>query len=71
MSKLQPVRGTHDLLPDDARMHRYVSGLAQYVAMGYGYSEIITPIFEFSEVFHRTLGETSDVVSKETYTFED
>ena len=69
MSSLQPVRGTHDLLPDDMRRHRLVSETARSVAACYGYQEMATPIFEFTEVFKRTLGETSDVVTKEMYTF--
>ena len=44
---------------------------ARAVAELYGYGEIATPIFEFTEVFQRTLGETSDIVTKEMYTFED
>ena len=71
MSSLQPVRGTHDLLPDEARRHRLVEETAFAVARRYGYGEIATPIFEFTEVFARTLGETSDVVTKEMYTFQD
>jgi histidyl-tRNA synthetase len=72
MSKaLQPVRGTHDILPEEARKRRYISDLARQVLQSYCYEEIHTPIFEFSDVFHRTLGESSDVVSKETYSFED
>ncbi len=69
MAKLQPVRGTHDLLPDDARRHRHVIETARSASGLYGYQEIVTPIFEFTEVFSRTLGETSDVVTKEMYTF--
>lgn len=71
MSGLQPVRGTHDLLPEDARRHRFVEETAFAVVRRYGYGEIVTPIFEFTEVFSRTLGETSDVVTKEMYTFAD
>lgn len=72
MSKtLQPVRGTHDILPEEARIRRFIVNQAMEIAERYGYGEISTPIFEFSEVFHRTLGDSSDVVSKETYTFED
>ncbi len=71
MATLQPVRGTHDLLPEDARRHRHVEQAAFDVAQLYGYGEIITPVFEFTEVFARTLGETSDVVSKEMYSFTD
>ena len=69
MSALQPVRGTHDLLPDAMRRHRAVVDLARMLAERYGYHEMATPIFEFTEVFQRTLGETSDVVTKEMYTF--
>lgn len=71
MASLQPVRGTHDLLPEDARRHRHVEQAAFEVAGLYGFGEIITPVFEFTEVFARTLGETSDVVSKEMYSFTD
>jgi len=71
MSSLQPVRGTHDLLPDQFRRHRHVIDVAAEVAGRYGYSEMAPPVFEFTEVFARTLGETSDVVTKEMYTFSD
>jgi histidyl-tRNA synthetase len=71
VSSLQPVRGTHDLLPDEARRHRRVEEVAFAAARRYGFGEIVTPIFEFTEVFSRTLGETSDVVTKEMYTFAD
>ncbi|MCF4167033.1 histidine--tRNA ligase [Zavarzinia compransoris] len=71
MAALQPVRGTHDLLGEDARRHAHIVATFKSVAYRYGFQDISTPIFEFSEVFHRTLGETSDVVSKETYTFTD
>ena len=70
MSKLQPVRGTHDLLFDAAGQHRRIEAMALEVAERYGFREIATPIFEFTEVFARTLGETSDIVTKEMYTFE-
>lgn len=69
--KLQPVRGTHDILPDEAVRRRFLERALAGVAEKYGFGEIATPVFEFSEVFHRTLGDTSDVVTKETYTFED
>jgi histidyl-tRNA synthetase len=71
LAQLQPVRGTHDLLPDDARRHDHVAAVARDTAALYGFQEVATPIFEFTEVFKRTLGETSDIVSKEMYTFED
>lgn len=71
MAALQPVRGTHDLLPEDFRAHHHVSETAAEVAERYGYDRIATPIFEFTNVFSRTLGDTSDVVTKEMYTFTD
>ena len=69
--KLQPVRGTHDILPEESEKRRYVADTLFDIAERYGYGEISTPVFEFSEVFHRTLGDTSDIVNKETYTFTD
>jgi histidyl-tRNA synthetase len=71
LSDLQPVRGTHDLLPEEMRRHRRVVETARDVAERYGYLEMATPIFEFSEVFKRTLGDTSDIVTKEMYSFVD
>ncbi|NUN05806.1 MAG: histidine--tRNA ligase, partial [Bdellovibrio sp.] len=57
-AKLQRVRGTRDLLPEDNLLFRFVEQSAYEKAILYGYGEIETPIFEFSDVFHRTLGET-------------
>ncbi|MGH7044964.1 MAG: histidine--tRNA ligase [Stellaceae bacterium] len=71
MRSLQPARGTQDLLPEAARRHRRVSETARALAGLYGFVEIATPIFEFTEVFSRPIGETSDIVSKEMYTFTD
>lgn len=71
MAGLQPVRGTQDLLPDAQRRHRTVIETARRIAERYGYQEIATPIFEFTEVFARPIGETTDIVSKEMYTFQD
>src|SRR5260221_57286 len=68
---MQPVRGTHDILPEESRRHRFIGEKALRIATLYGFGEIETPIFEFSEVFKRTLGEVSDIVNKEMYTFED
>ncbi len=70
MAGLQPVKGTYDLLPKDRAIHRKVSETARLTAERFGFNEITTPIFEFSEVFSRTLGETSDVVTKEMFSFE-
>lgn len=71
MARLQPVRGTHDILPEDGRRFRHIVETFRTLAERYGMGEIATPIFEFTEVFKRTLGETTDVVTKEMYTFED
>jgi histidyl-tRNA synthetase len=71
MSRLQPARGTHDLMPAEMRRHRAVADAARRVAGCYGYDEIATPIFEFSDVFRRTLGDTTDIVTKEMYSFVD
>ena len=71
MSKLQPVRGTADLLPDVMAQHRLVIDKARHATARYGFQEMATPIFEFSEVFSRPLGESSDIVTKENYSFAD
>lgn len=68
---VRSVRGTHDLLGEDMRRHRFIVQSAQKLAENYGFSEISTPIFEFTEVFKRSLGDASDIVGKEMYTFED
>ena len=71
MTDLQPARGTHDLIGEDLRRHNHVVETARRIAATYGFDEWITPIFEDTRVFSRTLGETSDVVMKEMYTFDD
>jgi histidyl-tRNA synthetase len=71
MPELQPVRGTQDLLPETMRRHRRVSDAAREQTALYGFAEIATPVFEFTEVFARPIGEHTDIVSKEMYTFED
>lgn len=69
--QLQPVRGTHDLYGEDYLKHQFIIETASSVAETYGYIPIATPIFEQTSVFKRTLGETSDIVGKEMYTFTD
>ncbi len=68
---LQPVRGTRDLTGDELKLFLQIISTAREVARLYGFSEIETPIFESTEVFSRTLGDTSDIVTKEMYTFTD
>ncbi len=69
--KMQPVRGVRDIFGPDMVAYKTIVDRAYLMAKLYNYQELMLPIFEFSEIFHRTLGETSDVVSKETYTFLD
>ncbi len=71
LEALQPVRGTRDIIGDDQRRHAYVVDTARHAAFLYGFEEWSTPIFEDTRVFARTLGDTSDVVTKEMYTFAD
>ena len=69
--KLQPPRGTRDLIGEEFRRHHRVIKTARRISALYGFEEWATPIFEDTRVFSRGLGETSDVVSKEMYQFED
>ena len=71
VTDLQPVRGTRDLIADDQRRYSHVADTARRIAGNYGFDEWTTPIFEDTRVFARTLGETSDVVMKEMYSFTD
>ena len=71
MSKMQNVRGTYDLYGEAKRKMKKVIATAGNVVEKYGFEEIETPIFEFTEVFSRNLGDTSDIVTKEMYCFED
>lgn len=71
MSKMQNVRGTYDLYGEAKRKMKKVVATAGAVVERYGFEEIETPIFEFTEVFARNLGDTSDIVTKEMYCFED
>lgn len=71
MGKIQNVRGTYDLYGAPKRKAKKVIELASSAVEKYGFEEIETPIFEFTEVFARNLGDTSDIVTKEMYTFQD
>src|SRR3954447_8640728 len=70
-SRFQVPRGTYDLLPEDAALRRRIVEGARALAEGAGFGQIETPVFEDSELFVRTVGEATDIVSKEMYTFED
>lgn len=69
--KLNRPRGTHVLYDKDALAFEAISSTFRRVAKNFGFTPIMTPIFEFSQVFTRSLGESSDIVSKEMYTFND
>ena len=62
-------RGTNDILPDKVGEWNYVEGKIRDLCRRYGYEEIRTPMFEHTELFHRGIGEGTDVVDKEMYTF--
>ncbi len=65
------IRGFNDILPDEARVWRRIEEEAAAVFSGYGFSEIKPPIVERTELFARSIGETTDIVEKEMYTFTD
>lgn len=71
MTQFTAPRGTFDILPDESLRWQAVERLIDDVCARFGYGEIRTPIFEHTDVFVRTLGEMTDVVSKEMYTFVD
>ena len=64
-------KGTKDCLPEDSYKWQYVENIAKQVAKSFQVKEIRTPIFEHTEVFLRGIGDTTDVVNKEMYTFND
>jgi histidyl-tRNA synthetase len=69
--QIQLPRGTQDVLPADWRLRFRVLDTARHRFEGAGFGRISTPTFEHTELFHRGVGETTDIVGKETYTFED
>jgi histidyl-tRNA synthetase len=71
MAILKAVRGTRDLLPPETALWNRVEAMARAVFARYGFGEIRTPIFETTELFARGVGEETDIVSKEMYTWED
>lgn len=69
--EIQAPKGTKDMLPQDAYKWHYVEGVLREVSKSFGVREIRTPIFEHTELFLRGVGETTDIVQKEMYTFND
>ena len=68
---IQKIKGTMDILPSETPLFRYIEGVMREEAEKYGYGEIRTPTFENTELFVRGVGDTTDVVQKEMYTFAD
>ena len=71
MANYQKIKGTKDFFGDKSIKLSYIEKVTKEVAIQYGYGEIVTPIFENTEVFVKNVGEDSDVVNKEMYTFKD
>lgn len=71
MTKLQAIRGMNDILPEATPYWRALEEICASVAAAYGYQEVRFPILEFTALFQRTIGEETDIVSKEMFTFED
>jgi histidyl-tRNA synthetase len=68
---VQAVRGTHDILPDEIQHWQRLEATFRTITARFGFSEIRTPVFEHTELFARGIGETTDIVGKEMYTFQD
>lgn len=69
--KPKAIRGMNDILPDVSGTWRYLEQVVQGIVRSYGYEEIRLPILEYTELFQRSIGEVTDIVEKEMYTFED
>lgn len=65
------IKGTLDVLPQESYKTQYVEGAMREIAENFGFFEMRTPVFEHTELFNRSVGETTDVVQKEMYTFND
>ena len=70
MSQYQAVKGTRDIFPEEAAQWKYVEGVVHTLASIYGFNEIRTPVFEYTELFQRGIGSTTDIVGKEMFTFQ-
>ncbi len=68
---IKAIKGTKDTLPQESYKLQYIENAALDVAKNYGFKEMRTPVFEYTELFDRSVGETTDVVQKEMYTFND
>ena len=71
MKNFTSIKGTHDILPEDSYKWRHLESIVHQVCAQFGYQEIRTPIFEQNKLFSRSVGEESDIVTKEMYSWED
>lgn len=71
VKNIQAIRGMNDILPDTSRSWAELEGILCRIALQYGYQEIRLPLLEFTQLFSRTIGEATDIVEKEMYTFLD
>ncbi|QFS87286.1 MULTISPECIES: histidine--tRNA ligase [unclassified Marinobacter] len=71
MAKIQAIRGMNDILPEQTPVWQYVESTVRQVLGQYGYQEIRMPVVEQTELFKRSIGEVTDIVEKEMYTFDD
>ncbi|MDY6815371.1 MAG: histidine--tRNA ligase [Pseudomonadota bacterium] len=71
MAKIQAIRGMNDILPEQTPVWQFVETVVRRVLRQYGYQEIRMPIVEQTDLFRRSIGEVTDIVEKEMYTFED
>ncbi|MEN8213178.1 MAG: histidine--tRNA ligase [Pseudomonadota bacterium] len=71
MKKIQSIRGMHDILPGESPLWQFVEESAKSVFDSFGYQQIRTPVMEQSTLFHRAIGEVTDIVEKEMYSFDD
>jgi len=69
--KPKPVKGMNDILPESSATWQYLEGVVRDIVQSYGYDEIRLPLLEQTELFKRSIGEVTDIVEKEMYTFED
>ena len=69
--QIQSPKGTRDMLPKESYLWQWIESVMREEAALAGYREIRTPVFEYTELFERGVGDTTDIVQKEMYTFQD
>ncbi|MGD2032931.1 MAG: ATP phosphoribosyltransferase regulatory subunit, partial [Gammaproteobacteria bacterium] len=70
-SSISPIRGINDILPEETPAWQWIEAVVRDTVQAYGYREIRLPLMERTELFARSIGEVTDIVEKEMYTFED